>query len=106
MAQHRITYTGDGVVRLEGVGNFMSGTSAFVEEAQARAAKRIPGFVVEGLSDDYAPEPVRASKSRDERRVHLVEVPPEPEPLKAPELPKAPEPPAPVELVAKVSADS
>jgi hypothetical protein len=107
--RHRITYTGDSVVRLEGVGNFMNGTSAFVEEEQARAAKKIPGFVVEGLSDEH--EPVRApSKSRDERRAHLVEVPPEPkvpEPpeLKAPE-PKAPEPKAVETAPAKVAADA
>ena len=101
MSRHRITYTGDVVVRIEGVGNFMNGTSAFVEEEQARAAKKIPGFVVEGLPDEGSSTPTR--KSRDERRVHLVEVPPEPvapvpapapvsvtpESLPATELPKA-----------------
>jgi hypothetical protein len=50
--RYRVTYTGSEVIRVGG-GKFMNGTVAFLDEAGAREAAGMEGFVVEGL--DGAP---------------------------------------------------
>lgn len=78
MSKHRITYKGSDIVQIDGVGKFIDGTSAYVDEAQARFVKTIPGFVVEGFVNTEAPEP----RKRGKHAVAEAEVPEPPsEPL-------------------------
>jgi hypothetical protein len=83
MAQHRIVYRGEGVVRLDGVGSFMDGTTAYVDTATAQRARRIGGFIVDGLPADEVEAPRKRPKLVEVPLVEIVEA--------APAAPAAPE---------------
>lgn len=74
MPKHRITYQGADVVQIDGVGKFIDGTTAYVDEAQARFAKTIAGFIVEGLPLDPLPEPRKRVKLESEPASELAPV--------------------------------
>jgi len=74
--RYRVTYTGSEVLRLGG-SKFMNSTVAFVDEAAAREAAGIDGFIVEGLDGAGASKPPVAAAAQS--------APPAPAPAKAEE---------------------
>jgi hypothetical protein len=60
-AVYFVTFTGQGVVELKGAGLFASGTSAYVDEEAAQAAKAMGGFSVTAPSAAPARAPAPAA---------------------------------------------
>jgi hypothetical protein len=81
--RYRVTYTGSEVIRLGG-SKFMNGTVAFLDEAAAKEAAAMDGFIVEGLDSAGASKPPVAAAAPSPQPVpQAAPAAPAPAPAKA-----------------------